>query len=259
MHDYLEFAKALALEAGAIMQKHFMGDLGITYKDNQSRVTVADLAINDLVIERVKQNFPAHSVRGEEKSNQQIGDEYVWVCDPIDGTFPYSAGLALGMFSLALVKDGVPIIAVIYEPITKRLYAAKKGAGATLNDRYINVSSDKLTAGTRVDICDTISSSVADLRTVGTELFKNGIKLSNMRSSVVIGGMVADGSLAAMMTFTPHPHDIAAIKLIVEEAGGKVTDLYGNEQRYDQEIKGAILSNGVIHDELVELVKKYST
>lgn len=254
MKDYLEFAKALALESGEIMQKHFMGDLGITYKDNQSRVTVADLAINDLVIERVKQNFPTHSVRGEEKSNQRAGDRYVWVCDPIDGTFPYSAGLALGMFSLALVKDGVPIIAVIYEPITGRLYSAEKGKGATLNDQSIHVSDKGLVSGTRIDVCDTVNKSLADLRAVGTKLFEDGIKLSSLRSSVVIGGMVADGSLAAMLTYTPHPHDIAAIKLIVEEAGGRVTDLFGNDQRYDQEIKGAILSNGVVHDELVALI-----
>lgn len=254
--DYLEFAKALALEAGEIMKKHFMGDVGVTYKHDKSRVTIADTAINDLIIKRVQQAFPDHSVRGEEASTQKAGDKYVWVCDPIDGTYNYSIGVALAMFSLALVEDGVPIIAVAYEPVTDKLYVATKGQGATLNGQKISVSKTKMESMVRIDIADKLQSEVADLRSAGTILYEQGAKVTGLRNSVITGCLVADGSISAALTCTIHPHDIAAVKLLVEEAGGKVTDVAGSEQRYDEEIRGAIMSNGIIHDELVEIVKK---
>ncbi len=257
MSEYLDFSKRLANQAGDIMRHYYMGgDLAIELKDDQSRVTIADKAVNDMVIEEVAQAYPEHSVRGEEASNQEEGDEYVWVCDPIDGTFPYSVGMALGMFSLALVHDGKPITALAFEPISNKLYTAELGEGAFLNGSPISVSGDALKPKTRVDVCDQFNNKIADLRATGTALYEQDIKLSGYRNSVNVGTLVADGSLAAAITSTKHPHDIAAVKLIIEEAGGKVTDLWGDDQRYDGFIKGALMSNGVVHQELVDIIRQ---
>ena len=110
----LDFAKALALEAGEIMRKYFRSDrLGTVQKDDLTPLTVADTAINDLVIERVQHEFPEHGVLGEEASYEP-NRQWIWVVDPIDGTSPYSCGIPISTFSLALVnkKDGQPYVSV---------------------------------------------------------------------------------------------------------------------------------------------------
>lgn len=257
MSEYLEFSKKLAREAGDIMLEH--AGSGTSFKADRSHVTEADLKINQMVIDRVAEVYPEHSVRGEEDSNQQEGDEYVWVCDPIDGTRPYVMGVAMAMFSLALTHHGEPLVAVTYEPKTDKLYSAEKGKGAFMNDAPIRVSDIQLDAETGeqalIDICDMPNHPLIDLRDAGTALYRRkGVKVLGYRSSVFVGSLVSDGSLTAAITPTVHPHDIAAVALIIEEAGGKVTDMYGNSQRYDQPIKGAVMSNGVVHDQLIEVL-----
>lgn len=253
--NYLDFAKQLAYDAGAIMEEYFLGDTQTMYKDDKSPVTVADTLINQMVIDRVAEEFPEHSVRGEEQSSDK-GSKYVWVCDPIDGTSYYSMGVALGTFMIALVINGQPEIAVIYEPVTNKLYAAAKGKGARMNNERIRVSKTTLKQGPRIDVTNVRDRYDAELRSLDDELHKLGIRVHGLRVSGLMGAMVADGSLAAGVTTTIHPHDIAAVKLIVEEAGGKVTSFHGEEQRYDRKIKGAVISNGLVHDEIVSSITK---
>jgi myo-inositol-1(or 4)-monophosphatase len=143
MNEYLKFATDLALEAGQIMEKHFHAAVEFREKADLTIVTVADEAINQLVIDRVAESYSEHSVFGEEASSNK-GHQYAWVCDPIDGTIPYSKGLPVSVFSLALTKDGESIVGVVYDPFMKRLYSAIKGEGAFLNGEAINVSSSDL-------------------------------------------------------------------------------------------------------------------
>ena len=100
--EYLDFAKSVAYEAGEIIRKYFVKNPDSEFKKDDSIVTVADKEINDLVIERVKENFPGHAVNGEEASYQQ-DTKHVWVCDPIDGTNPFAMTVAVSVFSLAYV------------------------------------------------------------------------------------------------------------------------------------------------------------
>lgn len=237
------------------MEEYFLGDVQTTFKDDKSPVTIADKLINQMVIDRVAEEFPEHSVRGEEQSSDK-GSKYVWVCDPIDGTSYYSMGVALGTFMLALVINGQPEVAVIYEPITNKLYAASKGKGARMNNERIRVSKALLEHGTRVDVGNIRDKPSTKLLSLNDELSRRGVRVHGIRVSGMVGAMVSDGSLAAGITTTIHPHDIAAVKLIVEEAGGKVTGLLGEEQRYDRNIKGAVISNGIVHDELITILQK---
>lgn len=122
---YLEFAKSIAYKAGEIMIKYFKGDNQASYKFDQTIVTKADTEINQYLIQRVKETFPTHSVDGEE---EQFGkSDYVWVCDPVDGTAMYARHIPVAVFSLALVIDGVPVVGVVYDPFTDSLYSATKG------------------------------------------------------------------------------------------------------------------------------------
>ena len=141
--EWLDFAKSVAHEAGDIMQKYFGKKPDAHFKADNTIVTVADEEINQLVIKRVAERYPAHDIDGEEASARR-GSDYVWVCDPIDGTAPFAMDLPVSVFSLALVIDGRPEIGVIYAPFSNHLYWAVRGQGAYLNSRPIHVSQDSL-------------------------------------------------------------------------------------------------------------------
>lgn len=250
---YEALAKELAQKAGDIIRKNFQLGMKKEWKADNSPVTATDIEVNKLVIEEVKKHFPGHDIKGEEESSLENNSEYLWVCDPVDGTYPFSHGLPNFAFSLALVKDGEPILGIANDPILNRVYFAEKGKGAFLNDEKIHVSDlDNLNGG----IIDAVNFKAAKYQMwdIYNTLANKGSRLFKLGSIVYAGVLVACGEFTATIFTHVGCHDIAALKIIVEEAGGKVTDLFGKEQRYDREIKGAIISNGKVHDELVTLV-----
>src|SRR3989338_9591130 len=124
MDESLDFAAGLAREAGEIMRQNFALGMKKEWKEDDSPITVTDIRINSLVLEAIQKKYPAHSFVGEEGS-RIIESEYVWVCGPVDGTVPFSHGYPIFMFSLALVKNGMPIAGVLYDPILKRMFYAE--------------------------------------------------------------------------------------------------------------------------------------
>ena len=252
-NEYLKFAKDIAKHAGKIMLKYFNQDNGEKYKGDKTIVTIADTEINSYLIKQVKEKYPNHAVDGEE---EQFGEsKYKWVCDPVDGTAMYARHIPVAVFSLALVIDGKPIIGVVYDPFTDSMYTAIKGQGAFKNDETIKVNDYTLEDIKTVCHCDMWPTAKYNICNVFKELRKI-TRLNDIGSCCVATG---DYSLT-IFTGTEHKHfDIAAVKVIVEEAGGKVTDLFGNEQRYDMSIKGALISNGKVHDEVVKVIKEYIT
>ena len=140
--EYLEFAKEIAYEAGKIMLKYFNAKDISSYKGDKTIVTLADKEINTYLINRVKEKFPDHCVDGEE---EKFGNSnYVWVCDPIDGTAMYARHIPVAVFSLALVVDGESKVGVVYDVFTDTLYSAIKGEGAYKNGEKISVNIYKL-------------------------------------------------------------------------------------------------------------------
>lgn len=254
---YLKFAKDVARKAGEIMLKYFSGDSGAGYKADSTIVTKADTEINSYLIKRVKEEFPTHSVDGEE---EQFGDSrYVWVCDPVDGTAMYARHVPVAVFSLALVVDGTPTVAVVYDPFTDNLYSAIKGKGAYRNGEKLCVNSVGLEGMKSVANFDMWPDAGYDIYDAVTKLGKKTYLISI--GSVIRACMcVANGDFCLVLfPGTKHKNcDIAAAKVIVEEAGGKVTDLFGNEQRYDGDINGAVVSNGKVHNEAISLLKEFA-
>ena len=252
---YLEFAKEIASYAKEIMIKYFKEDNNSSYKSDKTIVTIADTLINDYLIKRVKEDFPTHSVDGEE---DKFGNsDYVWVCDPIDGTAMYARHIPTATFSLALVVSGEPIIGVVYDPFTDNVYTAVKGNGAYKNDIKIKVNDIKLDDMKSVANYDMWPSSNYNIYDTVKELGKKTYFVSI--GSIVRACMcVASGEFTlAIFPGTTHKNcDVAAAKIIVEEAGGKVTDLFGKDQRYDNDINGAVISNNLVHQEVISLLKK---
>lgn len=251
---YLEFAKSIAYVAGEIMRKYFKGDNGEEYKFDNTIVTKADKEINDYLIERVKLEFPTHCVDGEEK---QFGkSKYVWVCDPVDGTSMYARHIPVAVFSLALVVDGVSVVGVIYDPWTDNLYSAIKGQGAFRNGQKIHVNDialDDMRSVSNFDMWPEAEYNLYDaIKEVGKKTY-----FVSIASVIRACCCVANGDFnLAIFPGTKHKNcDIAAAKVIVEEAGGRVTDLFGKEQRYDESINGAIISNGLVHQEMLTAIK----
>jgi len=253
----LAFASGVAKDTGVIMRRYFHdADQHVTRKKDKTVVTVADTAVNQLVIQRVAETYPTHGVLGEEASDHN-GRRELWVCDPIDGTNGFTIGEPTAAFSLAFVVDGVPMLAIAYDPFQDRLYSAIKGRGSYCNGVALQVSDCGLDEAVmamsgsfdetmkHLGLCQQLTAAGATLRMFGGIVFK--------------GCLVAEGKIDAVVFRYRGAHDIAAVKLLVEEAGGKVTDLYGNEQRYDQPLRGAIISNGVAHQQLLEIMSAYGT
>ncbi len=252
---HLDFARGLARRAGEIMLEHFAVGVAFTSKADASRLTVADTAVNRMVIEEVARAFPDHGVRGEEESSQQDHHTMVWVCDPIDGTLPYSHGIPTNMFSLALVEDGKPIIGVVYDPYLRRLFTAQKAKGAFLNDRPIRVSASEVVAHQSMSISG--DRGIQHPPGIYAACFDQGLEVFAQKSCVYSSMLVASGQFIGHVYGGQHSHDVAAVKIIVEEAGGKVTNLRGEEQRYDRPVHGALISNGAAHDDLISLIKPH--
>lgn len=254
--EYLEFAKDIAKYAGKVMLKYFNIDNGASYKGDKTIVTLADTEINAYLIKKVKEKYPNHSVDGEE---EQFGkSDYVWVCDPVDGTAMYARHIPVAVFSLALVVKGKSKIGVVFDPFTNNLYTAIKGKGAYKNSKKITVNDYEL--DNMKTVCNYELWPGADYN-----ISKVIQELGNKAYFVSIGSIiracmcVANGDFSlAIFPGTKHKNcDIAAVKVIIEEAGGKVTDLFGNEQRYDENINGAVISNKKIHNEVVKTINNY--
>ncbi len=257
MKDYLNFAIEMARYAGKEMLKYFHDDKDISFKADDTVVTKIDKDINSYLIECVHEKYPDHSVIGEEEKS--IKDSpFVWVCDPLDGTGMYANQIPVSVFSLALVIDGVPSVGVVFDPFLDSMYTAIIGEGAFCNGNRISVNhlqfGDK---GYRLNY-EMWNHAVVDTMLIAHDNVSK-VKISSIGSVARSCMAVASGFFSAdLFPGTEHGNcDMAASYLIVTEAGGRVTDIFGNDQRYDQDIQGAIISNGVSHDELVSIVKNY--
>lgn len=257
MKEYMDFAKEIALYAGKIMLESYNKDLGLSFKEDKTEVTLVDKKINSYLIEKVKERFKNHSINGEEESYNNNSD-YVWVCDPLDGTNMYVNHIPVFVFSLALVYKGTPIVGVIYNAYEDKMYTAIKGEGAYCNGVKISVNNKNLgDLGYKTNI-EIFNNNIIDEVLLIKELKKLS-KISAIGSVARSCMAIATGYFSCdIFPGTVHGNcDIAAAYLIVTEAGGKVTNLYGEEQRYDKDINGAIISNGISHKQILKIVEKY--
>jgi len=249
----LLFAKELAAKACQIALKYYKTDLAFETKEDASPVTIADKEVNDMVIRSVQDQFPEHGVLGEEHSWHPERSQ-LWVCDPIDGTIAFCTGDPTFMFSLALAVDGKPVVAVAADPAAGTIFYAVKGAGAFANEKPIHVSERPLHKAWMV-FPTNLKRLYGDQKMYQT-LDEAGYQTNIIHGGVFKGILVAQGLAdAAVWSRTVHPWDMAAVKLIVEEAGGRFTDRNGAEHRFDEELQeGVIVTNGVVHDQVLEIL-----
>jgi len=257
MDGYLKLAQKITDEAAVIALKYFSFETTHTWKSDSTPLTAADTEINKLVIERINTAYPDHSVYGEEESDRKEGSRYTWVCDPIDGTMPFSLGLPIFTFSLALVDqaDGQPVLGIVNDPVMKNRYWATKGGGAFRNGEVIRVNEDASLKNTYVstDGSQDFDVGIDSFQTMRA-LHAHGARTFKFLSVVYGGVQVANGKFVATLFYGGHGHDVAALKIITEEAGGKATDILGNSRRYDTKGAGFVSTNGILHDAMLSLI-----
>jgi fructose-1,6-bisphosphatase/inositol monophosphatase family enzyme len=253
-HKELQVAKDIALKAGRIMLEYFDGEQGLEHKEEitgATEVTIADKKINSLVIKELSKHF-SDGVIGEEESTDSYGMGRRWICDPIDGTKAFVIGVPTAMFSLGLAVDGKAILGVAYDPFQNKLFWGVKGQGSFCNGVKLRVSNEDV-KGSYIEI-----SSNAGKFIKRPQLFQNlidaGGKLDMVYGAVYKCCLVAQGKVSGYLEAEVNPHDIAAVHVIVEEAGGKVTRYDGSKVEYLKPFRGAIISNGTSHDKILDCI-----
>lgn len=210
MSEYKQFAMDIARQAGAIIKENFSFGMSHSIKSDNTPVTDTDLKVNELLLKGVREKFPGHNVLAEEESDMSHESEYVWVCDPIDGTIPFSHGIPTSTFSLALVKNGESILGVVYDPYQDHLFVAEKGGGAYLNDKQINVSSLNTFRGA-VANCEFYNTAIFDTTQFAINMqMLQGVQTMRLASFVLSGVLVAVGELA----FAVFPGKFATMLLL---------------------------------------------
>jgi myo-inositol-1(or 4)-monophosphatase len=240
------------------MRKNFLLGMKKEWKADHSPVTETDKTVNAMVVEAIHRDYPHYGIVAEEGGSTEGSHEYTWVCDPVDGTAPFAHGIPTFVFSLALVRDGTVILGVVMDPMMDRLYVGELGKGATLNGAPIHVSDHKNLSGSYTALESWLGWEDCGINPVVLmeEFIARKLYPVRLNSSIYSGMLVAAGELSASLTGTGEIWDHAATKIIVEEAGGKATSIEGLDQRYDAKLNGHIVTNGLVHDEVIDILKK---
>lgn len=248
----------IAREAGEVVRNGFGKHLDIQFKTGESNlVTQIDKASELLIVNFVKKNYSSHGILAEEGSNVKGSSDYLWVIDPLDGTTNFAHGLPIFSVSIGVQKNNETIAGVIYDVMKDELYSAEKGSGAFLNGNKINVSKNSiltqslLVTGFPYDINDNPEHAFERF----TALTKASRGMRRLGSAAVDFCYVARGIFDGFWEIHLHPWDMAAGMLIVEEAGGKVTDFESNPTTIYT--KKVLATNGLIHKDMIEIITNY--
>ncbi|OWV00466.1 inositol monophosphatase family protein [Fibrobacter sp. UWR2] len=255
IEDFLSVAESLAKQAGDLCLE-IQQDLGnVHYKSQKDVVTRADIASEKLIVEGIRKAFPTHCIRTEEAGVIEGEDpRFRWIIDPVDGTVNFSRGIPLWGISIALHFEGKPLLAAINLPKLGELYTAARGHGAFMNGMPIHVSqeSDSIHA-----IVSNGDFNVGDASKINAQNSRNFAheaeafeRVKCLGSAVIEGCFTACGRIDCFVMTMSYPWDIAAIALMVEEAGGKSTRIDGAPLEF-VDAEQAIFSNGVLHDTLI--------
>jgi len=247
----------LAREAGAIQRSRYETALQISSKSREiDLVTEVDRACEQLIVDTLRRERPGDDILAEEGgAHEDGGAAWRWIVDPLDGTVNFAHGYPCFCVSIGVEHAGIRTVGVVYEPLRDELFEAVRGGGARRNGEPIRVSSAStvrralLATGFAYDVHD----SPVDNLDLLTRAVKNAGGVRRDGSAAIDLCYVACGRFEGYWELKLHAWDVAAGILIVEEAGGCVSDLAGGPAPADgHEI---LASNGILHDDLVRLLR----
>jgi myo-inositol-1(or 4)-monophosphatase len=252
----IEVAKEAAIRSGekilslrgkhlAVKSKERLGDFA----------TEADEIAEKIILEILQKNFPKHNFLSEEIGKINKGSEYTWVIDPLDGTIPFTSGMPGFGTSIGLLKKNKPILGVINLPALDILLWAEKGGGAFLNGekRKVNKERKLIKSVVGFDFAY-IGSRREELERFIAPIVDKVRYPPNLACACLGASYVAIGVYEAYL-HSAHPWDYVAGAVIVEEAGGKVTDFMGKPIDWSKDWIDFFASNGVVHEKILSLIK----
>ena len=258
--DTLEKVKEIIVDAGKLLvekekDKEIFAKQAID--DRHDIVTSVDIEVEKFICGKLNAAFPDHQVFTEETDFSDITSEYFWSIDPIDGTKNFAAGIPLVGISIGLLRDFVPVLGVILNPYSGELYSAETGKGAYRN-------------GERIHVCATEKLSDAMLVLEGKEMpaqnreyprkFSHDARtIRNFGVATLNFTFLSEGKIQAYIDEDLKYYDISAGTVILQEAGGKITNVR-NEQIFPRKPDfndiDVVASNGLLHDVLIEYISK---
>jgi myo-inositol-1(or 4)-monophosphatase len=246
----------ISREAGELIRNGFGKTHSIEFKTNElNLVTETDKASEKLITDFIKKKYPTHGILAEEGSDVNKSSEYLWVIDPLDGTTNFAHGLPIFAVSIGLQKNGETIAGVVYDVMQDIIYSAEKGSGATANSVKIKVSENNnlqhslLVTGFPYNIKENPDKALERF----TTLSKKSRGIRRLGSAAIDFCYVATGVFDGFWEVHLNPWDICAGNLIVEEAGGIVTDFDGKP--IDIFTKRILCTNRKIHQKMIEVMK----
>ena len=248
--DFVPAMTEIAREAGALLMSYFEQHVKVEYKGDADLVTIADRKSEALIRERIRKQWPTHDVLGEEQGLVDTGSDYRWYVDPLDGTTNFAHGFPVFCVSMALEYKGRRIAGVIYDPTRDELFAAEQGSGAYLNQQRISVSKISNLAE-----CLVGTGFPSHKRHKNPNIFfyhqitlrTHGVRRAGSAALDLCN--VARGRFDGFWEFNLNPWDTAAGVLIVEEAGGRITDFSGGPFQLNS--RETLASNGLVHSALL--------
>lgn len=257
-------ARSAAETGGQVLRHYYERGVEVRSKPDaeggqHNLVSDADLESEKVIADTIRSSFPTHELLGEEQLVGDLDAEHLWIIDPLDGTNNFAHGLPHFAISIAYCYRGVPIVGVVFNPVRQDWFTATRGHGARWNNVPINVSSEQ-TLSEAIIACGFHYDRGAMMRaTLGAieELFSqhriHGIR--RMGTAALDFCAVAAGHFGGFFEYYLSPWDFAAGMLIVEEAGGTVTNSRGEPMPLAA--GGVVVSNGILHPGLSDIVARH--
>lgn len=249
-------AKKAAIAGGKITLKYFKRLKSVSVKRNAGLVSEADRESEEKIRRIVKANFPGHRFLGEEGGYSDIESDFLWVVDPLDGTTNYVHGFPFFCVSIGVERNGIVEVGVVHAPLLNATYTAIKGRGAYLNGKKISVSRSKdireslLATGFSYKKNVTLESEIRDFKSFAAK--SRGIRRAG--SAALDFCMVASGVFDGFWERALAPWDTSAGSLIVQEAGGLVTNYKG--EPFVTSMNSVAAGNPHIHPQIIRILKK---
>ncbi len=257
-NNVLAFLSQVTRAAGEVLVDFFTRDFRIDTKNpfegSIDIVTDADRASEELILDAIRREFPDHDILAEETTTTNTGSPWLWIVDPLDGTINFAHGFPAFCISIALMEHGRLLAGMVFDPLRKDAFFAARGSGAFLNDQPLHVSrADRMdrslvATGFPYDRAISAENNLAEFCNVVTRV--QGMRRAG--SAALDLAYVAAGRLDGFWELKLNPWDMAAGMLLVEEAGGRVSDRTGAST--DVYTKSIVATNGRIHEVLVELL-----
>ncbi len=247
------------LQAAATAVRKRFGKVGYQLKGKANLVTKADVASQKTILKLITKNFPSHDYLAEENDIKNTGSDYVWVIDPIDGTTNFAHTFPQIGISIALFYKGEPVLGGVTNPISGETFLAQKGKGATLNGKKIHVSKTA-----KLDQSLLVTGFPYNRFTRMPELLKRFESFLNschdvrrLGSAALDLCWLAAGRTDGYWEDNLNPWDVGAGVLILQEAGGKVTDFNGKKYQNILDYGNTLLaSNGKIHQQMLKIIRQ---